>query len=122
MPSCYSDPATRYEEVGKFGKTIKGGFSAPTRIGFNAVSFEYTSKVTYVHPCLPVNLYPTKENNWCKGLRWRVATESDSSRIFSKLKSEWRIVVDPAKPANGCIVDYTIEMEFASALYAAVTN
>ena len=75
-----------------------------------------------MHPCLPVNLYPTLENNWGKGLRWKVETVSDSSRIFNSLKSEWRIVADPKKPANGCIVDYKIEMEFASALYAAVTS
>lgn len=118
MPSCYAEPASKQETVGE--RTVKGKFDAPTQIGFNAISFEYTSRVSYVHPILPVNLHPSSEK--LASLRWRVSTETDSSRIFNSLKSTWRIQPDLEKPLNYCLVDYEIEMEFASALYSAVTN
>mmetsp|Transcript_11477 Transcript_11477/g.15485 ORF Transcript_11477/g.15485 Transcript_11477/m.15485 type:complete len:115 (+) Transcript_11477:95-439(+) len=58
MPGCHIDQATAYEQL-KSNKIVKGGFDAPTRIGFNAVSFDYISRVTYEHPQLPVNLHPS---------------------------------------------------------------
>ena len=122
MPSCHADPSTKYEEIAKSGKSVRGGFLAPTRIGFNAISFDYTSKVTYSHPKLPVNIHPNKENNFSKGLLWRVTTESDSSRIFNKFSSEWLIRANPEGSLNSCIVDYQIEMEFSNPLYSAVTS
>ena len=120
MPACHADPATKYEDQNKHTSNIvKGGFSAPTRIGFNAVTFDYTSKVTFIHPKLPVNLNSDKKK---KSLLWKVTTVCDSSRIFNSLSSEWVIRVDPESPSDRCIVDYQIEMEFASALYSAVTS
>lgn len=47
---------------------------------------------------------------------------ADSSRIFNAFSSEWRIVPDPGQPATACLIDYQIEMEFANALYSAVTS
>ena len=125
MPSCYADPLTKFESSNGNGSSnlrsssiVRGGFSAPTRIGFNAISFDYTSKVTYSHPKLPVNL-----SSGTRSLLWRVQTVSESSRIFNSLSSEWLIRVDPdSSKRNNCIVDYQIEMEFSSALYSAVTS
>ena len=89
MPGCHADPATKYERQTS-PHNITGGFLAPTRIGFNAISFDYKSKVTYKHPILPVNL--TKDK---RALLWRVTTVSESSRIFNSLSSEWVIRLDP---------------------------
>lgn len=86
------------------------------------MSFDYTSKITYSHPKLPVALHPCEANNFTKGLRWRVTTDSDSSKIFNSFSSEWVIRADPLAPDSHCYVDYAIEMEFASALYSAVTS
>ena len=51
---------------------------------------------------------------------------SEGSRIFNALSSEWVIRLDPDSFERNyhsiCLVDYKIEMEFASALYSAVTN
>ena len=122
MPQCKADPSSRHEHRGKYGKTVRGGFRAPTTIGFNAVSFDYISNVTYSHPKLPVNLCPSQKNNWTKSLRWRVTTDSESSRIFNSFKSEWRIRANPDYPISACIVDYNIEMGFSNSLYSAVTR
>ena len=118
MPSCHADPATKYEKQTS-PYTITGGFTAPTRIGFNAISFEYTSKIEYRHPTLPVNLLRDR-----RALLWRVTTRSrEGSRIFNSLNSEWVIRLDPSSDKrNQCLVDYQIEMEFASSLYSAVTS
>lgn len=97
---------------------MKGSFKAPTRIGFNAVSFEYTSNVSYSHPDLPVRLSPST----ARSLSWRVNTVSDSSLIFNSFRSEWCIRPDPDQPGKSCLVDYSMEMEFANALYSAVTS
>lgn len=120
MPACHADLATKYENSHPESGIVKGGFSAPTRIGFNAVSFDYASKVTYTHPKLPVDFCGRRMKK--KSLIWKVTTVSESSRIFNSLSSEWVIRVDPESPTDRCIVDYQIEMEFASALYSAVTS
>ena len=122
MPQCHADPRTKYLDTTsrKNNHTVSGGFSAPTRIGFNAIAFDYTSKVTYTHPKLPVNLARDR-----RALLWWVSTVSEGgSRIFNALSSEWLIRLDPDCDERNqfCLVDYKIEMEFASALYAAVTN
>ena len=91
MPGCHADPRTKYVDSNKANRhSVTGGFSAPTRIGFNAIAFEYTSKVTYTHPKLPVNLARDR-----RALLWRVTTVSEGSRIFNALSSEWLIRLDP---------------------------
>lgn len=60
-------------------------------------------------------------------MKWRVTTKSDSSRIFSNFKSEWRIYVDNNNTAtrtkhDTCLVTYEVEMTFASAMFNAVTR
>ena len=57
MPHCKADLSTQYSR--HENGVVSGGFEAPTRIGFNAVSFEYTSRVSFEHPSLPVNLHPS---------------------------------------------------------------
>ena len=57
MPNSQVKEATRVEELGKYKKTIRGKFDASTTIGFNALSFDYISKVQYSHPVLPVNFH-----------------------------------------------------------------
>ena len=126
---CHVQPETRYSQViGKSDRSnqsgmrrVRGGFDAPTRIGFNAVSFDYVSRVTYSHPILPIPLHLASQQKR-NPLYWRVTTISGETRIFNAFSSEWKIRADPAAPTRYCYVDYTIQMEFASALYAAVTS
>ena len=96
---------------------MHGKFDATTTIGFNAISFDYLSKVKYNHPILPVNFGVDPEN-----LAWRVSSDAEGSNIFNSMSSEWIIRPDSRDPLNKCIVDYRIEMEFASAPYAAITT
>ena len=74
--------------------------------------------MTYVHPELPVNLHESNPRQ--KKLRWFVHTESGSSQIFTSFRSDWGIKIDPADPLNSCFVDYSVEMEFASPLFASI--
>ena len=99
----------RSEQLGKYKKNRIGKFDATTTIGFNAVSFDYISKVEYNHPVVPINF-----NEHVKSLGWRVTSVADSSRIFNSMKSEWKIKPNLSDPYNKCIVDYKIEMEFES--------
>ena len=89
------------------------------------MTFDFVSKIDYEHPALPVNLHPSCRKQ--QHLKWRVTTKSDSSRIFSNFKSEWRIYVDNNNTAtrtkhDTCLVTYEVEMTFASAMFNAVTR
>ena len=116
MPESKVDEHTKSERLGKYKTNIHGNFDATTRIGFNAVSFDYISKVSYSHPTVPVNFKNTHK------LSWRVTSLSDSSRIFDSMTSEWVILPCKEDPLNSCYVDYRIEMAFANPLYAGVTS
>ena len=85
MPQSRVHSNTRREELGKYKRNVHGGFDATTTIGFNAVSFDYVSKVSYSHPIVPVNFRDAQK------LSWRVTSESASSRIFNSMNSEWVI-------------------------------
>ena len=122
MPVCQQNEATRSEVDGKYGKNIRGYFEADTQIGFRAVNFNYVSYVNYSHPKVPINFYPSAQNNYTKGLSWVVKAEAQGSRIFDKMNSKWQIRPDPASPFTSCIVDYKIEIAFASPLYSAITS
>ena len=117
MPRSVVDKGTYKDSLGKLKKTIHGEFDATTTIGFNAVSFDYVSKVRYSHPVVPVNFYHDARN-----IAWRVTSVADGSRIFNSMKSEWKIRPNVVDPLHKCIVDYKIEMEFASSIYAGVTS
>ena len=117
MPQSKVDEKTRNEHLGRYKKNMHGRFDATTTIGFNAVSFDYLSKVKYHHPVLPVNFGVDPEN-----LAWRVHSQAEGSNIFNSMTSEWIIKPDGRDPMNKCIVDYRIEMEFASRPYAAITT
>ena len=67
MPRSKVDPSTRSEHLGRYKRNMHGKFEATTTIGFNAVSFDYLSKVKYNHPALPVNFGGETE-----GAAWRV--------------------------------------------------
>ena len=116
MPESRVHKETKVSKTGQYGKNKNGRFDATTTIGFNAVSFDYVSKVTYSHPVVPVNFKNPKN------LSWRVTSLADSSRIFDSMNSEW--VIQPCKedPLSSCIIDYRIEMAFANPLYAGITS
>ena len=78
----------------------KGNFNAETKIGFSALSFAYTSKVSYEDPSF-------------------ILSESSNSRIFESLHSKWRIV---KVKKHVCRVDYDIRMTFTNSLYTSITN
>jgi ribosome-associated toxin RatA of RatAB toxin-antitoxin module len=101
---------TKYEkeEQGK----IVGGFEADTSIGFQLVNFNYVSKITYENPALPIY-------SKLLGQKWMVSTVSPSTSVFKSLESKWLI---SNSSSDGCRVDYSIQMEFASPLFAAVTR
>jgi ribosome-associated toxin RatA of RatAB toxin-antitoxin module len=113
MPSCTVKEETRQET--KKGRVTSGSFDADTKIGFNAVNFTYLSKIRYSHPSVPILMKDPLA-------RWQVDTLSDSTSIFKSMTSQWKIKPDPQDPLKQSIIDYKIEMEFASPLYAAVTS
>ena len=91
---------------------IRGGFDAKTTIGFQLVNFEYLSRITYTHPLVPVHASKA-------GQVWQLETVSPETSIFKQLRSDWLI---KNTSADECLVDYSISLEFASPLYAAVTR
>ena len=82
----------------KTENNVVGHFDAITKIGFNAVNFEYKSHVSYLRPITPVNFASLPDN-----YRWQVTSQSDSSSIFKSMTSVWDI---RATGLNNCSVDY----------------
>jgi ribosome-associated toxin RatA of RatAB toxin-antitoxin module len=75
------------------------------------LTFTYLSRVSYTHPALPIKIKEPQE--------WRIGNNSPQSAIFNSLESQW-IIRNTAM--NECLIDYRIQMEFASPMMAAVTR
>jgi ribosome-associated toxin RatA of RatAB toxin-antitoxin module len=93
------------KETHQFNKaTKKGSFLATTSIGFDMITFDYTSKVSYKQPCQVVS-----ESN----------QEISRNRMFNELYSQWDIL--QLSPYS-CKVNYTITMSMSNPVYMAVTK
>ena len=89
--------------------TVKNSrFDAITKIGFNAVNFEYLSHVSF----------SKKELDGVR--QYIVLTQADKgSSIFNYLDSTWTI---KCVSKDKCEVTYEIKLDFSNYLYAAVTR